>query len=285
VLAANGSAAAPSISFASDTDNGLYLNDPNSLGIAAAGSENMRLSASDNWLKRDSLTIGSAGAFTIAAATGKLSFTGGNFLFGTTTNSSNGILQLSTNALATTSAYGIGFGTDISLYRMGAASLALTGTGNPGFYIQSSGGASQFRVLYNAGSAIHVESLTTLPLKFMINSAEALLLDSALKATFAGAVTTSSATLSGAGAIPITTSLVKYTSTGALQALTLANGVDGQRLTIVHDVDGGSGVLTPTTKTGFSTVTFTSAGDTVTLVYVTTRGWMVTGSYLATIAP
>jgi hypothetical protein len=98
-------------------------------------------------------------------------------------------------------------------------------------------------------------------------------------------VTTSSTTLSGAGAIPITTSLVKFTSTGGAQALTLANGSDGQRLTIVHDVDGGSGVLTPTTKTGFSTVTFTNAGDTVSLVYVTTRGWMVTGSYLATIAP
>jgi hypothetical protein len=105
--------------------------------------------------------------------------------------------------------------------------------------------------------------------------------------TFAGAVTTSSTTLSGAGAIPITTSLVKFTSTAAANALTLANGVDGQRLTIVHDVKGtlGTGVLTPTTKTGFSTVTFTNAGDTVSLVYVTTRGWMVTGSYLATIAP
>lgn len=100
-----------------------------------------------------------------------------------------------------------------------------------------------------------------------------------------GIVTTTSTTLSGAGAIPITTSLVKFTSTGAAQALTLANGVDGQRLTIVHDVAGGSGVLTPTTKKGFSTVTFTNAGDTVSLVYVTTRGWMVTGSYLATIAP
>jgi hypothetical protein len=119
----------------------------------------------------------------------------------------------------------------------------------------------------------------------MVNSNVALTLDSSLKATFAGAVVTSSATLSGAGAIPITTSLVKFTSTGGAQALTLANGSDGQRLTIVHDVDGGSAILTPTTKTGFSTVTFTGVGETVSLVYVTTRGWMVTGSYLAIIAP
>jgi hypothetical protein len=110
---------------------------------------------------------------------------------------------------------------------------------------------------------------------------------STLAATFAGAVVTGSTTLSGAGAIPITTSLVKFTSTAAANALTLANGVDGQRLTIVHDVKGtlGTGVITPTTKTGFSTITLTNAGDTVSLVYVTTRGWMVTGSYLATIVP
>ena len=44
-------------------------------------------------------------------------------------------------------------------------------------------------------------------------------------------------------------------------------------------------VLTPTTKTGFSTVTFTNAGDTVTLQFITTRGWMVIGSYGAVVAP
>jgi hypothetical protein len=92
-------------------------------------------------------------------------------------------------------------------------------------------------------------------------------------------------TLSGAGAIPVTTPVTLFTSTGAAQALTLANGTAGQRKTIVHDVDGGSGILTPTTKTGFSTVTFTNAGDTVTLQYFTTRGWMVVGSYGVTIAP
>lgn len=91
-------------------------------------------------------------------------------------------------------------------------------------------------------------------------------------------------TLSGAGAIPVTTPTTAYTSTGAAQALTLANGTAGQVKTIVHDVDGGSGILTPTTKTGFTTVTFNNAGDTVTLQYFTTRGWMVIGSFGAVIA-
>lgn len=128
-------------------------------------------------------------------------------------------------------------------------------------------------------------SATSFYIKNATDAITPLTITAAGAATFAGAVVTSSTTLSGAGAIPITTSLVKFTSTGGAQALTLANGTDGQRLTVVHDVDGGSGVLTPTTKTGFSTVTFTNAGDTVSLVYVTTRGWMVTGSYGVTIAP
>lgn len=92
-------------------------------------------------------------------------------------------------------------------------------------------------------------------------------------------------TRSGAGAVSVTTGTTAVTSTGVGDALTLANGVAGQIKTIVHDVDGGTAVLTPTTKTGFSTVTFTNAGDTVTLQYFTTRGWMVIGSYGVTIAP
>lgn len=91
--------------------------------------------------------------------------------------------------------------------------------------------------------------------------------------------------LSGAGEVNITTITTALTSTGAAQALTWANGSAGQIKTIVHDVDGGSMVLTPSTKTGFSTVTFTNAGDSVTLQYFTTRGWMIISSYGVTIAP
>ena len=80
--------------------------------------------------------------------------------------------------------------------------------------------------------------------------------------------------LSGAGAIPITASTVRLTTTGA-NALTLANGTNGQLLTIVMVADGGDGTLTPTTKTGFSTLTFGDVGDAVTLQYFTTLGWMI----------
>lgn len=90
-------------------------------------------------------------------------------------------------------------------------------------------------------------------------------------------------TRSGAGAVPITASTVRLTTTAA-DALTLANGTNGQLLTIVMVVDGGDGTLTPTTKTGFSTITFDAVGNSVTLQYFTTLGWMIVSNYGATVA-
>jgi hypothetical protein len=89
--------------------------------------------------------------------------------------------------------------------------------------------------------------------------------------------------LSGAGAVDITNAFTSLTTSGVSQALTLANGEVGELKYIVHAVDGGSAVLTPTTKIGFSTVTFAAAGDSVTLIY-TSAGWAILASYNVTIA-
>lgn len=94
-------------------------------------------------------------------------------------------------------------------------------------------------------------------------------------ATIGGAYIGSVQSLSGAGAVNVTTEVTALTTSGAAQALTLANGVAGQTKVIIHEVDGGSAVLTPTTKTGFTTITFTNAGDSCVLRYLTTRGWMI----------
>ena len=91
------------------------------------------------------------------------------------------------------------------------------------------------------------------------------------------------ATRSGAGAVPITAATVRLTTTAA-DALTLANGTNGQILSIVMVVDGGDGTLTPTTKTGFSTITFGDVGDSVTLQYFTTLGWMILANNGCTVA-
>lgn len=91
-----------------------------------------------------------------------------------------------------------------------------------------------------------------------------------------GDVQASVQSLSGAGAVNLTDMLTSLTTSGAAQALTLANGTVGQIKVISHVVDAGSAVLTPTTKIGFTTVTFTNVGDSVTLIY-TSAGWAITG--------
>lgn len=100
--------------------------------------------------------------------------------------------------------------------------------------------------------------------------------------TASGLLTTTPDTLSGAGAISVTTSATDYTSTGVAQALTLANGtVNGQIKIITHVSRGsgtGTGVLTPTTTNGFTTITFTGTGASATLRWSTTGGWTVMAS-------
>lgn len=65
--------------------------------------------------------------------------------------------------------------------------------------------------------------------------------------------------LSGAGAVDPTKLVTLFTSTGAAQALSLADGTKtGQLKLIIHTVDGGSGVLTPTTAGNLATVTLTN---------------------------
>lgn len=82
----------------------------------------------------------------------------------------------------------------------------------------------------------------------------------------------------GTLAVPITARQVLMT-TGGAEALTLANGVAGQRLNLVLAVDGGDGTLTPATKSGFSTIVFADAADIVDLEYVDdTVGWILVGS-------
>lgn len=104
-----------------------------------------------------------------------------------------------------------------------------------------------------------------------------------VNSSFGTDVVLSTQSLSGAGAVDVTNAFTSLTTTGAAQALTLADATAGEVKVIVHTVDGGSAVLTPTTKIGFTTVTFTAVGDSVMLIY-TAAGWAVIGSRGVTIA-
>lgn len=93
-----------------------------------------------------------------------------------------------------------------------------------------------------------------------------------VNASFGTDVVLGTQSLSGAGAVDVTNAFTALTTTGSAQALTLANGTVGEIKIISHVVDGGSAVLTPTTKIGFSTITFTNVADTAMLIY-TPAGW------------
>ena len=101
--------------------------------------------------------------------------------------------------------------------------------------------------------------------------------------TFGTSIVGAAQSLSGAGAVDVTNLTTFLTTTGAAQALTLANGTAGQIKIISHVVDGGSAVLTPTTPLGYATITFTNAGDSVMLIY-TAAGWAAVGSRGVTFA-
>ena len=89
--------------------------------------------------------------------------------------------------------------------------------------------------------------------------------------------------LSGAGAVDVTSMITQVTTTGA-DALTLANGANGQMKIITMVADGGDGTLTPATFANGTTITFNDVGDSVLLVYNTTGGWAAVSNVGCTIA-
>ena len=88
--------------------------------------------------------------------------------------------------------------------------------------------------------------------------------------------------LSGAGAVDVTSQVTLVTSTGASQAITLADGTVGQVKTIIKVVDGGSSVLTPANFNGGTTITFDAVGDAATLIFFNSN-WNIIGSNSVTI--
>ena len=100
--------------------------------------------------------------------------------------------------------------------------------------------------------------------------------------SMAGAFIGSRQTISGAGAINLTTLYTEITTTGA-QAFTLANGVIGQMKIIVMVVDGGDATITPTTFANGTSVVMDAVHDSVTLIYGAS-GWQVIASRNVTIS-
>lgn len=84
--------------------------------------------------------------------------------------------------------------------------------------------------------------------------------------------------LSGPGAVNITSVATAFTSTATGNALTLADGAQGQLKTVIYVAEaagGDTGVLTPTNLGSATTITFNAVGDSATLQFAGTDWWVV----------
>jgi hypothetical protein len=84
--------------------------------------------------------------------------------------------------------------------------------------------------------------------------------------------------LSGPGAVNITSLATAFTSTAAGNALTLADGAQGQLKTVIYVAEtagADTGILTPTNLGSATTITFNTVGDSVTLQFAGTDWWVV----------
>jgi len=119
----------------------------------------------------------------------------GNALLGTTTDSGNGKLQLASH---TTSAGGIGFGTDTSLYRISAGRVVIDHLGGslPLLALRENG-SSTLEIYTTSGVGV-INTKTAKDLQFNTNNTLALTLDSSQRCILAGALRLNNAYVSGA---------------------------------------------------------------------------------------
>lgn len=90
-------------------------------------------------------------------------------------------------------------------------------------------------------------------------------------------------TLTGAGAIDVTTAITWIVTTG-VNTLSLADGVEGQTKYIVMKTDAGAGTLsTITSPANYSQIEFNDPGDSVNLLF-TNAAWHIVGQYGVTIS-
>jgi hypothetical protein len=192
--------------------------------------------------------IVSGAAALILGDTGNATFAG-NLLIGTTVNS-GALLQVGTNT--TTSAGGMVFGTDSTLYRYSSSGLATDGTFKWSAFgvLGYGGGIVTIDALIGAGLAIRTNGTTT-----------ALTLDSSQNATFAGKVTNSTTTNTS---IPNNTATTIATHTAG-QVVFYSVKLDVNSNAGFAVIGQGSGGVPQILLQGGSQMTFSISGQSVQL--------------------
>ena len=105
-------------------------------------------------------------------------------------------------------------------------------------------------------------------------------------ATYNATITGGVQALSGAGAADLVNLVTELTTGAGAAAVTLADGsTSGQVKIINHIVDGGgTATVTPTTFANGTTIAFDAVGESVTLVWNSTVGWVASSVNGATVS-
>ncbi len=140
---------------------------------------------------------------------------------------------------------------------------------------EKAGTGSNRAISISSGSAVNLQSSGTTVLAITAGAA-------AVTGTIAvtGAIIATPEALApalNAGAAVSVSTTSSGLAINGTNALTLANGTNGQIKTIACTAvtAAGTATLTPTTANGFTTVAFTAAGQSLTLQYFTTGGWII----------
>ena len=105
-------------------------------------------------------------------------------------------------------------------------------------------------------------------------------------ASYGASITGGVQELSGAGAADTTNLITELTTGAGAAAVTLADGTTSGQMKIINMIvdGGGTATVTPTTFANGSTIAFDAVAESVTLVWNSTIGWVVTSVNGATVA-
>jgi hypothetical protein len=216
----------------------------------------------------------------VAGTTGTLSVARGGTGVTTSTGTGNVVLSSSptlTNPTMTTPSLGVATATSINKVAFTAPATAATLT------------IAEGKTL-TASHSLTLAGTDNTTMTFPSTSAAIARTDAAQtftgNQTFSGAFIQGVQALSGAGAVNVTQPVTKFTSTATGNALTLADGVEGQIKTIVYVAEAAgadTGILTPTNLGAGTTITFNAVGDACVLQFLGSDWWAISlrGAVLA----
>lgn len=240
----------------------------NDVVLGAADDVVLTASGDVSLLAAEDVTLSAAQDITLAAIDDvKLSATTGDVTISANTTSGSGITMNANTGGLTVNAGAVGPGS-------GGIKLNVTGSGGAATVNASSFVVNGIGHLINASANMVLQAAGAFPSAIKLEAPSGGI-------ELEGRVTASLATsTTGAGAVPVQSRIHRITTTGAGNALTLANGAAGQYLDLIYVAESAgtdTAVLTPTTLAGGTTITFNAVGDTASLVYDATGGWYKLG--------